>query len=159
MPYKLISVGPKALKFEEKNWFIVIDYNHRLWVTRSEFFKFYVFGPNEINLYDIAYVKVDIIVLQKIYNHTHFRKVWLNYAFCTMCSTLVDVAELKIYKSSKFPWSSIKSSQATEIWIFNLKLHLITFYALHSGRGESGLLVLCIVLRVSGFSFTVYYIW
>ena len=31
------------------------------------FLKFYVMGPTEINLYGIAYVKVDIIAGQKMY--------------------------------------------------------------------------------------------
>ena len=40
---------------------LIHDYNETV------FFKFYVMGPTEINLYGIANVKVDFNLLQKMY--------------------------------------------------------------------------------------------
>ena len=54
-----IVVIIKVLGAGHSQSMIIIYYYERV------FFKFYVMGPTEINLYGIAHVKVDFILLQK----------------------------------------------------------------------------------------------
>ena len=53
------------------NKMITLIYYHLMKITpQFSFLKFYVMGPTEINLYGIAHVKVDFILLQTMYSET-----------------------------------------------------------------------------------------
>ena len=58
------------------SWFIIS--------TKQFFFRFYVMGPTEINLYGIAHVKLDFILLQKMYVILRVKRfVWTtNFTQC-----------------------------------------------------------------------------
>ena len=54
----------------------------------KSFLKFYVMGSPRIDLFDISHVKVEVILVLKMYVLPMLEIFDLNYPICTMCGVM-----------------------------------------------------------------------